>query len=185
METKARFRRRLAVSLIAFVTLALLASGTAQATLSPRQLYRALLKAAPASSLPPTLRGTKTRRAKLSTGSRSHHAVGAVEVGNTQSLVGFLVFPTHALALADLKAFPPDTGPNKIISTRPAGLPQPAYLIHAAGNGYEATYVVFILDNVLVNSWVYGAKGSEKKLIAIVERNALWAKNHAFSVMHQ
>jgi hypothetical protein len=183
METATRSLRRLAASLLVLVTLASLASGTAQADLSPRQLYQGLLKTAPASSLPPALRGSKTRSARLSAGSRSHHAVGAVEIGNAQALVGFLVFPTRALALADLKAFPPDKGPNKVITNRPTGFPRPAYLIHAVGNGYEAVYLVFILDNLLVNSWTYGTKGSEKKLIAIVERDALWAKNRALSVM--
>jgi len=179
----ARTSRRLAASLVSLVTLASIASGVAQATLSPRQLYQGLLKAAPASSMPPALVGSKTRAARLSAGSRSHHAVGAVEVGNAQALVGFLVFPTRALALADLKAFPPDAGPNKLITNRPAGFPRPAYLLHAAGNGYVATYLVFVLDNVVVNAWAYGTKGSEKKLTAIVERDALWAKNRALTVM--
>jgi hypothetical protein len=178
MELKTHSVRRRAASLAVLVTLA---SGTAQAMPSPQQLYKGLLKAAP--SLPPALRGSKTRSAKLSAGSRSHHAVGAVEISNGAALVGFLVFPTRALALADLKAFPPNTGPNKVITNRPAGLPQPAYLIHSAGNGYEAAYVVFVLDNVLVNAWAYGAKGSQKKLIAIVERDAIWAKNRGLSVM--
>jgi hypothetical protein len=58
-----------------------------------------------------------------------------------------------------------------------AGLPRPAYLLHARGNGYEAAYVIFIVDNVLVNSWTYGVKGSQKQLFAIVERDARWARD--------
>jgi hypothetical protein len=133
--------------------------------------------------LPPALEGSKTHSAPLSRGSRAHHAVGAVEIGNGQAIVGYLVFPSHALAIADLKAFPPNTGPNKVVTTRPAGLPRPAYVIHAAQNGYDAAYVVFVLDNVLVNSWTYGAKGSSSQLIAVVERNARWAKNHVLHAM--
>ena len=183
METKTVWVRHVAASLLALVILAGLTAGVAQAALSPRQLYRGLLKAAPASSLPPALRGTKTRSAKLSAGARSQHAVGAVEVGNADALVGFLVFPSRARALADLKAFPPDTGPNKILTTELPGLPRPAYLIHAAGNGFEVAYVVFVVDNVVVNAWAYGAKGSLKTLIAIVERDARWAKNRTLSVV--
>jgi hypothetical protein len=181
VEAATRLRRRLVASLV-LATLVSFGVPTAHAAVSPARLYRGLLKAAPAAALPPALQGSKTHSATLSAGSRSHRAVGAVEIGNSQALVGYLVFPTHALALADLNAFPPGTGPNKIVSNRPAGLPRPAYLIHANGNGYEVEYVVFIVDNVLVNSWAYGAKGSEKKLVAIVERDARWANSHVRQV---
>ena len=52
-----------------------------------RGLYHALLKATPAASLPPALQGSKTQSARLSAGSRSHHAVGAVEIGNGEAIV--------------------------------------------------------------------------------------------------
>jgi len=180
METGTSLLRRLAAAL---VLLAALSSGAAQAALSPRQLYQALLEPPPSSSLPPALRGSTTRSTPLSTGSRSHHAVGAVEIGNGTALVGFLVFPTHALAVADLKAFPPNRGPNKIVTTRPAGLPRPAYVLRASGNGYSVAYVVFVNDNLLVNTWTYGRKGTEKQLIAIVEGDARWAKSYSLRIM--
>ena len=175
--------RRVAVLAASFVVLASVLAGSAQATTSPRQLYRALLKAVPAASLPPALEGSKTHSAPLSRGSRTHHAVGAVEIGNGQAIVGYLVFPTHALAVGDLNAFPPNTGPNKVVTRHLAGFPTPLYVIHAERNGYEASYVIFILDNVLVNSWSYGAKGSSAQLLAGVKRDARWAKDHLLHVM--
>jgi hypothetical protein len=170
--------RRVAVLVLVIVVPTLLAAGTAHATTSPRQLYRALLKSVPASSLPPALEGSKTHSMPLSRGSRTHHAIGAVEVGNGQAIVGYLVFPSHALTLADLKAYPPNTGPNKIVTTHLAGFPKPVFVIHAVRNGYEAVYVIFVLDNVLVNSWTYGTTGMSSRLIATVEQDARWAKNH-------
>jgi hypothetical protein len=157
----------------------LLSAGVAaaRATATPRDLYRELLKSVPDASLPPALRGTPVRAARLSKGSKTHHAVGAVELSNGQAVVGFLVFPTRASAVADLKAFPPDRGPNRIVAAQVAGLPHPAYLLHARGNGYEVAYVVFVADNVLVNTWTYGVNGSKKQLFAVVERDARWARD--------
>jgi hypothetical protein len=175
--------RRAAALAFSVVAVTVLLAGSAQATVSPRQLYRALLKPVPASALPTALEGSRTHSSPLSRGARTHHAVGAVAIGNGQALVGYLVFPTHALAVADLKAFPPNRGPNKVVTRHFAGLPEPLYVIHSSGNGYEAAYVVFILDNVLVNSWTYGAKGSSKTLLGIVERDARWANKHALQAM--
>ena len=42
-----------------------------------------------------------------------------------------------------------------------------------------------VLDNVLVNSWAYGPKGSKKKIIAIVQRDGLWAKKNALRAMQR
>ncbi len=168
----------------AALSVALLAGASvAQAAPSPSALYQALLKAPPAGSLPPALKGATPKSAKLSKGSRSHHAVGAVAIANNAALVGFLVFPTHALALADLKAFPPNTGPNKIVTNAPAKLPRPAYILRAAGNAFEAAYAVFVLDNIVVNAWTYGPKGSFGQLRSIVERDAQWAKAYGTSVI--
>jgi hypothetical protein len=183
MKTKASRLARLGAVPLAVAVLASLAVASARATTSPQQLYKALLKAPPAASLPPALQGSTAHAGKLSVGARAHHAVGAVEVGTSQAIVGYLVFPTRALTLADLKAYPPDSGPNTVLSRHPAGFPQPAYLIHAAHNGYEVAYVVFVFDNLLVNAWAYGPKGSKKKLIEIVTRDGLWAKSNALRAM--
>ena len=184
MTQRPTSRRRPALAVLAaLVVLAVFGTGAAQAAPTPLQLYHALLKTPAAASIPSALSGGTAQAAKLSAGSRSHHAVGAVEIGNTTALVGFLIFPTHALALADLKAFPPNRGPNKIVSTRPAGLPRPAYILRARSNGYEAAYAVFVLDNVVVNAWAYGVTGSSAKLQAIVERDARWANAHALAAM--
>ncbi len=183
-HTTQRLRRLAALPLLVAV-LALLAAASAYAAATPQQLVKALLKSPPAVPLPAELKGSIPHAAKLSRGSRLHHAVGAVEVGNSEALVGYLVFPTHAMTLADLKAYPPDAGPNKVISRHPAGFPQPAYLIYAARNGYEVAYVVYVLDNVLVNSWAYGPKGSKKKILAIVQRDGLWAKKNALRAMQR
>ena len=165
-------------------SLGVAAAAHAAVAQTPAQLVKALLKAPPASSLPPALQGSVPRSAKLSAGSRAQHAVGAVEIGNSEALVGYLVFPSRAQTLADLKRYPPDSGPNTVITRHPAGFPQPAYVIFAKRNGYEVAYVVFVVDNVLVNSWAYGVKGSKQKLIAIVERDGLWAKANARRAMH-
>lgn len=140
-------------------------------------VYVKLLKVPKNSSLPPSLVGSITKAAALSPGSQKHDAAGAVLTTNGGALVGMLVFPNHAAALADLKAFPPDAGPNKIIGT-PKGFPKPAYILGAVGNGYVARYVVFVDGGVLVNTWAYGKKGkqSEAQLLKIVEQNARWAR---------
>jgi hypothetical protein len=177
MEFGGRRARRLAATATVALTAAAWA-GTAHATVTPAQLVKALQKAPPEASLPYALRGGQTRRGALSPGSRSHHAVGAVAIGNTSALVGYLVFPTHALAVADLKAFPPNRGPNEIVTAHPAGFPRPAYIVKADGNGYTVAYAIFIQDNVLVNAWTYGQKGTQKQLIRIAEQNARWAGKH-------
>jgi hypothetical protein len=185
MKQSTQRTRRLAALPLVFAVLGALAVASAHAATSPQQLVKALLKSPPAASLPAQLKGSIPHAAKLSRSSRAQHAVGAVEVGNSEALVGYLVFPTHALALADLKAYPPDSGPNTVVSRHLAGLPQPTYLIHAARNGYEVAYVVYVLDNVLVNSWAYGPKGSKKKILAIVQHDGLWAKSNALRAMHR
>jgi len=161
----------------------LVCAAAARAAPTPTQLYHALLEPPAAGSLPPALKGADTKAATLSKGSKSHHAIGAVEIGNSAAIVGLLVFPTHALALADLKAYPPDKGPNTIVSRTPAGLPRPAYIMAARGNGYEAAYAVFVVGNVVVDAWTYGQKGTSSQLRSIVERNARWANAHVASVI--
>ena len=134
-------------------------------------VYVKLLKAPKDSSLPPSLAGSITKAAALSPGSQKHDAAGAVLTTNGGALVGVLVFPNHAAALADLKAFPPDAGPNKIIGT-PKGFPKPAYILSAAGNGYTARYVVFVEGGVLVNAWAYGKKGKQSEAQCTETRRA-------------
>jgi len=183
MRYAASVARRLGAAAAPLLVVLLACAAVAQATPSPSALYQALLKQPPAGSLPPALKGATPKSNALSRGSKAHHAVGAVVIGSTAALVGFLVFPSHALALADLKAYPPNTGPNKIVTTTPAGLPRPAYILRAAGNGYESAYAVFVLDNVVVDAWTYGPKGTYSQIRAIVEKNAQWAKSYASSVM--
>jgi hypothetical protein len=103
--------------------------------------------------------------------------VGAIVTTNGGALAGYLVFKTRRDALADLKAFPPNSGPNKVIARNVAGLPKPSYILKAVGNGYVARYVVFVRNEVIVNTWAYGRKGkaSERKLLSLVESNAHWA----------
>ncbi|HEY5059021.1 MAG TPA: hypothetical protein VII51_08370 [Gaiellaceae bacterium] len=185
MRQRTSSLRRLAVTLLVAVgAFAALSASAAQAAPTPQQLYKALLKAPKASTLPSALSGATTKAQTLSAGSKKHHAVGAVEIGNTAAIVGFLIFPTHALALADLKAFPPNVGPNKVLTRTPADLPRPAYILRANGNGYVAVYAVFVLDNVIVDAWTYGQKGSDSQIRSIVQKNALWAKSYGLGLMH-
>jgi hypothetical protein len=169
----------MAALLGAAITVGFLATAGQGATPSPRHVYEALLKAPPPSSLPPALKGARTHAAPLSAGSRKQHAIGAVEITNGEALVGFLVFPTHAHALADLRAFPPARGPNKIVSRDLPGFPRPTYVLRATGNGYLAAYVVFIERNVLVDCWAYGKKSSQKRLLQVDEQVARWALAHS------
>jgi hypothetical protein len=169
--------RRLAVA--AALAVGVVPGAAAQAAVSPQQLVKALLVAPSPASLPSALRPSFTRRDPLTAGARQHHAVGAVFTGNDTAIVGFLVFPTHALAVADLKAFPPNRGPNRIVTARPAGFDPPAYILRADAHGYTAAYAVFVHDNVLINAWTYGPRGSQTKLYRIVLENARWAKNRS------
>ena len=149
--------------------------------LSPAaKLILALGKAPKRASLPKSLRGSSTQAAALSPGSRKHHAAGAIVTTNGGALVGYLVFKNRKDALADLRAFPPNSGPNTVISRSLSGLPKPTYVLKALGNGYVVRYVVFVDGPVIVNTWAYGQKGkaAEAKLLTIVEENAHWARQH-------
>jgi hypothetical protein len=128
--------------------------------------------------MPLSLRGARTGAVPLSTGSRKHHAAGAIATSNGGALVGYLVFKNRKDALADLEANPPNSGPNKIIARTLSGLPKPTYVLKALGNGYVVRYVVFVDGPVIVNAWAYGQKGkaAERKLLTIVEENARWAR---------
>jgi hypothetical protein len=178
-----RSARCLLAALLPALLVALVLAAGAQAAPTPEDVYRALLKAPPTASLPTPLRGSKTAAGTLSAGPRKRHAVGAVATTNGAALVGYLVFPTHALALADLKASPPNQGPNKIVARNPAGFPQPALVLLAASNGYAAAYVVFVEGSLLVNSWTYGPKGTEKQLIKIALQDARWARDRGAAAM--
>ncbi len=139
------------------------------------RLILELLKAPPKASLPASLRGSQTQAAALSSGSRAHHAAGAIVSTNGGALVGYLVFKNRNDALADLAAYPPNSGPNKIVSRNVAGLPTPTYVLRARGNGYLAHYVVFVDGPVIVNTWAYGQKSNEQALQGVVLANAHWA----------
>jgi hypothetical protein len=148
-------------------------------TLSPTaKLILALGKPPKNSTMPLSLRGSRTGAVPLSDSSRKHHAAGAIATTNGGALVGYLVFKNRKDALADLAANPPNTGPNKIIGRSLSGLPQPTYVLKALGNGYVVRYVVFVDGPVIVNAWAYGQKGkaAERKLLTIVEENARWAR---------
>lgn len=167
--------RRVTVVVVA-AALAGAFAGTAQSARSPKALFRALLKQPPASGLPPELGKSTVHAAPLSQGARAYHAVGAVEFGNTQAIVGYLVFHSRAEALADLKAFPPNRGPNRIVAKNPPGIPHPALVLHASGNGFHAAYVVFVQDNVLVDCWTYGSRSTKTSvLFRVVKQDARWA----------
>jgi hypothetical protein len=144
------------------------------------RLILKLLKTPKASELPNSLKGSMTQATPLSPGSKANHAAGAIATTNGGALVGYLVFKNRSDALADLKAYPPDSGPNKIVGRNMTGLPHPTYVLRALGNGYLARYVVFVDGPVVVNTWAYGRKGkaSERKLETIVAANAQWARRH-------
>lgn len=175
--------RRLGLASAASLALLLVCAAAAQATPSPQALYHALLEKPAAGSLPSALKGSTPKANTLSRGAKKQHAVGAVVLGNSAAIVGFLVFPTHALALADLKAYPPNTGPNTIVTRTPSGLPRPAFILRAAENGYEAAYAVFVVDNVVVDSWTYGPKGTYSQVRSIAEKNARWANSYTASAI--
>lgn len=142
------------------------------------RLILALAKAPKPSTMPKSLRGSSTQLTPLSPGSQKHHAAAAVVTTNGGALVGYLVFKNRRDALDDLRAFPPGSGPNKVIARSLSGLPKPTYVLRARGNGYVARYVVFVDGPVIVNTWAYGQKGgvAERKLLQIVEENARWAR---------
>jgi hypothetical protein len=140
------------------------------------KLILELAKAPAKSSLPRSLEGSTTQATPLAAGSRKHHAAGAIVTTNGGALVGYLIFKSRRDALADLKAYPPDSGLNTVIETSPAGFPEPSYVLKAVGNGYVVRYVVFVDGPVIVNAWAYGQKGKkrEAELVALVKRNARW-----------
>lgn len=127
------------------------------------------------SSLPAPLVGSTTQATPLSAGSRKLHAAGAIVTTNGGALVGYLVFQSRAAALADLKAFPPNSGLNKIVQRNLPGFPRPSYLLRATGNGYVVRYIVFVEGPVVVNAWAYGKPGrAQAALVKVVHADARW-----------
>jgi ABC-type glycerol-3-phosphate transport system substrate-binding protein len=160
------------------------ATTTATATTTPAagkagptaKLILKLLKAPQDASLPASLQGSQTQAAQLSSGSRARHAAGAIVTTNGGALVGYLVFKNRKDALADLAAYPPNSGPNKIVARSVPGLPKPTYVLRARGNAYLSRYIVFVDGPVIVNTWAYGQEGKEAALKAVVLSNAHWAR---------
>ena len=134
-----------------------------------------LLEKPKASTLPGPLIGSTTQATRLSAGSRKLHAAGAVVTTNGGALVGYLVFQSRAAALADLAAFPPNSGPNTIVKRNLPGFPRPSYQLRANGNGYVVRYVVFVDGPVIVNAWAYGKPGkADGQLVKVVSTDARW-----------
>jgi hypothetical protein len=191
--------RRVAILLAATGLAAAAAAATAAhaGNLSPQALYKALVKlphgttALPAGYTSPTLGPLKP-----SSNAKRHHVIGEVSIGLSKSgtegaRILYIVFPTHADALADWK-----DGTSHLPTTRltpPSNLPTPVVLFNApvttkSSSGKTTTVgttsLAYVSGNLIIevdtSSTTSKAHGDPGAVSAL----AAFAASHLASVEH-
>jgi hypothetical protein len=133
---------------------------------TPYGLYQALLTTAiPDSQLPTGHFSAKPGIGSLSSNSKSHHALGEVDVDidDGQAAIVYEVFPSRALAVADFKAGRPNYKkiPSATVMTAPSRFPWPAVMVSGTVTGKNAfgktvkngtTLLAFTSKNVIVEA---------------------------------
>jgi hypothetical protein len=173
---------------VGFVTLlaALLAAAAAAAGV-PAQVYAHLL--ALKFTLTPQISVLGSARpvaGKPSANARAHHAVGEVDLvaphapgTNAVASVYWLVFPSHALAVADYRAFDfaKRNGLTCSKASPAAGFPTPGQILNGTAGGYGFTEVHVVVGDVIVSgNFDYGHAGACQATGPIVAFNlARWA----------
>ena len=170
-------KERRPCALLVLVCAGLLAPAT-QAALPPAVLLQSLLHTAVAgSSLPVGYRAPRIGPVTPSARAKLHHVVGEVDIvasktGSAGARVTYIVFPTHADALADwtdgLRHSP------KTSLLPPSSVPQPAAMFNVPATAkvtYGATVLAHLTGNLIVEvettSTSNATHGDEKGAVAL------------------
>ena len=150
--------------------LALVLSAAAAAGLAPQALVTKLLKAPiRASELPPGFTHPQTERQAPSANGRKHHAVGLVDVAlkgpDAEDAIAWVVFPTHADAVADLNN--PAVGNGvKVVDVVPRI--KTSLVLTGTLGGETVTDAAAVVGNVLVQGVVASSTVREPTAIILL-----------------
>jgi len=140
--------------------LALLLSATTLAGLSPQALLTALLKSpVPDAELPHGFSHARAEKQALTANARKYHAVGLVDVAlngpDTEDAFAWIVFPSHADAIADLDH--PVLGNGVKVIDTVTGIRE-SLVLTGSLNGDAVTDAAAVVGNVLVQGVVASSK---------------------------
>jgi hypothetical protein len=140
--------------------LALLLSATALAGMTPQALLTTLLKAPlPNAELPHGFSHAQAEKQALTANARKYHAVGLVDVALTgpdaEDAFAWIVFPSHANAIADLDH--PVVGNGVKVINTVTGIKE-SLILTGSLNGNEVTDAAAVVGNVLVQGVVASSK---------------------------
>jgi hypothetical protein len=140
--------------------LAVLMSASALAGMTPQALLTTLLRTPiPGADLPSGFSHAKAEKQALTANARKYHAVGLVDVAlrgpDAEDAFAWIVFPSHAAALADLDN--PVVGNGvKVVNVVP-GIKESLVLTGSLG-GNKVTDAAAVVGNVLVQGVVASSK---------------------------
>ena len=140
--------------------LALLLSATALAGMTPQALLTTLLKAPiPNTELPHGFSHAQAEKQALTANARKYHAVGLVDVALTgpdaEDAFAWIVFPSHANAIADLDH--PVVGNGVKVINTVTGIKE-SLILTGSLNGNKVTDAAAVVGNVLVQGVVASSK---------------------------
>ena len=140
--------------------LALLLSATALAGMTPKALLTTLLKAPiPNAELPHGFSHAQAEKQALTANARKYHAVGLVDVALTgpdaEDAFAWIVFPSHANAIADLDH--PVVGNGVKVIDTVTGIKE-SLILTGSLNGNKVTDAAAVVGNVLVQGVVASSK---------------------------
>jgi hypothetical protein len=140
--------------------LALLLSATALAGMTPQALLTTLLKAPiPNAELPHGFSHAQAEKQALTANARKYHAVGLVDVALTgpdaEDAFAWIVFPSHANAIADLDH--PVVGNGVKVIDTVTGIRE-SLILTGSLNGNTVTDAAAVVGNVLVQGVVASSK---------------------------
>ena len=140
--------------------LALLLSATALAGMTPQALLTTLLKAPIANAeLPHGFSHAQAEKQALTANARKYHAVGLVDVALTgpdaEDAFAWIVFPSHANAIADLDH--PVVGNGVKVINTVTGIKE-SLVLTGSLNGNKVTDAAAVVGNVLVQGVVASSK---------------------------
>jgi len=140
--------------------LALLLSATALAGMTPQALLTTLLKAPiPNAELPHGFSHAQAEKQALTANARKYHAVGLVDVALTgpdaEDAFAWIVFPSHANAIADLDH--PVVGNGVKVIDTVTGIKE-SLILTGSLNGNKVTDAAAVVGNVLVQGVVASSK---------------------------
>lgn len=182
----ARFARLVVVAATALAAVALATVSSAQG-LAQSKLCTSL--SPPKHALPAVLRaaGMSNYTLPLSPDAQAHHALCSVGLSSPSDgyryNVGWDVFPSHALAVADFTSYPVSALYNGIsVDRRATGFPAPNFAVVGAGklSGKPVSVIAFVDGPTIVSAYIYGASDA----LAAAAPIARWAVADITAIEH-